>query len=78
VEVTSLLREDAPRWEQPLQKQQQLQDSTLGSLISILAKHNIGPGDLTYLGWLKGKRDFFVHRFFHTGAWPGDLYEGHI
>lgn len=31
---------------------------------------------LLYLRWLKSKRDFFIHRFFHTGAWPpGDLSE---
>lgn len=59
-------------------KQKHLQDSTLGSLISILAKNSIVPADLNYLRWLKSKRDFFIHRFFHSGAWPGDLSEEQV
>lgn len=75
VKVTSVLRDDTSRWEKLVLKQKHLQDSTLGSLISLLAKHSITPADLNYLRWLKSKRDFFIHRFFHTGAWPGDLTE---
>lgn len=78
VKIASVLREDAPRWEQMLAKHKHLQDSTLGSLISLLAKHSITPADLNYLRWLKSKRDFFIHRFFHTGPWPGDLNEPQI
>lgn len=78
VEVSSILRDDAPRWEQIVLKQKHLQDSTLGSLISLLAKHSITPADLNYLRWLKSKRDFFIHRFFHAGGWPGDLSEEQI
>ncbi|MGJ0452663.1 MAG: hypothetical protein ACR65T_05455 [Methylocystis sp.] len=78
VKVTSILRDDAPRWEQIVLKQKHLQDSTLGSLISLLAKHSITSADLNYLRWLKSKRDFFIHRFFHTGAWPGDLSEEQV
>ncbi|MGH0328228.1 hypothetical protein [Sinorhizobium meliloti] len=78
VKVTSTLRDDAPRWEQIVLKQKHLQDSTLGSLISILAKHDITSADLRYLRWLKSKRDFFIHRFFQTGTWPGDLSEEQV
>ena len=56
-----------------IDKRTKLQSSTLGNLISILAKHDIAPGDLHYLKWVKAKRDFFVHRFFHQGGWPGEL-----
>jgi len=78
VKIANVLQEDAPRWEQMLAKHKYLQDSTLGSLISLLAKHSITPADLKYLRWLKSKRDFFIHRFFHTGPWPGDLDERQI
>lgn len=78
VKVSSILCDDAPKWEQIVLKQKRLQDSTLGSLISILAKHSITPADLNYLRWLKSKRDFFIHRFFHTGAWPGELSEEQV
>lgn len=78
VTISSILREDAPQWEHIIQKQKRLQDSTLGSLISILAKHSITPADLKYLRWVKSKRDFFIHRFFNSGAWPGDLSEEQI
>lgn len=73
VKVTNIMRDDVSRWEQIVLKQKHLQKSTLGSLISLLAKHSITPADLNYLRWLKVKRDFFIHRFFHNGAWPGDL-----
>lgn len=78
VKVASVMREDVPRWEQIVLKQKHLQDSTLGSLISLLAKHSITAADLNYLRWLKAKRDFFIHRFFHNGAWPGDLNEEQV
>ncbi|MBA4790228.1 MAG: hypothetical protein H2042_11075 [Rhizobiales bacterium] len=78
VKIASTLREDAPKWEEMLEKHKNLQASTLGSLISLLAKHSITPADLNYLRWLKAKRDFFIHRFFHTGPWPGELDERQI
>lgn len=78
VKVSSILCDDTPKWEEIVLKQKRLQDSTLGSLISILAKHNISSADLNYLRWLKSKRDFFIHRFFHTGAWPGDLSQNEV
>ncbi|MGY4176265.1 hypothetical protein ACVIHH_001556 [Bradyrhizobium sp. USDA 4518] len=31
--------------------------------------------NIAYLKWIKDKRDYFVHRLFHDGAWPGDLDE---
>lgn len=78
VKIAKVLQEDSPKWEQLLAKQKSLQDSTLGSLISLLAKHDITQEDLKYLRWLKSKRDFFIHRFFHAGPWPGDLDEMQI
>jgi hypothetical protein len=56
-----------------VERHAQLQSSTLGSLIAILAKHSVGSTDLAYLRWVKEKRDFFVHRFYHDEPWPGDL-----
>ncbi|HEX8900342.1 hypothetical protein [Vitreimonas sp.] len=50
-----------------------LNASTLGSMIGILEKHNVPLTDISYLKWLKNKRDHFVHRLFQSGAWPGDL-----
>jgi hypothetical protein len=63
------------RWQQMLAKRALLQESTLGSLIKILERHGISKTDLDYLRWVKNKRDYFVHRLFHDGAWPGDLNE---
>ena len=50
-----------------------LRTSTLGTLINILSSHGVEQKDTAYLRWIKTKRDFFIHRFFHSGAWPGDL-----
>lgn len=69
---------DAKMWHDIARKQEQLQGSTLGNLISILSKHGLQPDDLTYLRWLKKKRDFFIHRYFNIGCWPGEMNEGHI
>jgi hypothetical protein len=73
LKVHDRLGEDADRWERFLAKRELLQDSTLGSLIKILDKHGIVQSDIGYLRWIKDKRDHFVHRWFHDGAWPGDL-----
>jgi hypothetical protein len=61
-----------------LRKHKHLQESTLGALITILSKHGIVEADLNYLKWLKSKRDFFIHRYFQAGVWPGDLQEDQI
>lgn len=73
VKVASLLGPDASAWSRIIDKTNRLQASTLGSLISILSKHGVAGDDLSYLKWVKGKRDFFVHRFFHQGGWPGEI-----
>jgi hypothetical protein len=78
IKVSKVLGPDAERWREFLEKRKQLQDSTLGTLVSILARHGISPEDLNYIRWVKNKRDFFVHRFFHEGHWPGELVEGQI
>jgi hypothetical protein len=75
IKVAGFLGPDAPAWERMLEKTDKLQSSTLGNLIAILSKHNVRPSDLDYLKWVKKKRDYFVHRFFCQGHWPGDLEE---
>ena len=42
-------------------------------MIKILESHAIAEADLRYLKWIKDKRDYFIHRLFHEGAWPGEL-----
>jgi hypothetical protein len=54
-------------------RDQELKDSTVGSLIKIITRHDVAAADIAYLKWVKEKRDYFVHRLFHDGAWPGDL-----
>jgi hypothetical protein len=78
VKVPVVLGADASAWDRLLKKQKHLQDSTLGALISILSKHALVAADIAYLKWLKSKRDFFIHRYFHAGPWPGDLDEDDI
>jgi hypothetical protein len=73
VKLKKLLGDDTDRWAQSLAKKNQLRGSTLGSLIKILEGHAIAADDLRYLKWIKDKRDYFVHRLFHDGAWPGEL-----
>ena len=73
VKVRHILNNDTERWEQILQRQLFLQRSTLGSLINVMKSHDIAEFDVAYLRWLKGKRDYFVHRLFNDGTWPGDL-----
>jgi hypothetical protein len=75
VKVRHALGDDADRWEAFKGKRAALQGSTLGSLVSILERHAVAHDDLRYLKWIKGKRDHFVHRWFHEGAWPGDMDE---
>lgn len=78
IRVSKALQDDAPIWQQMLDKHSQLQSSTLGTLIGILSKHGLGGADLGYLKWVREKRDFFVHRFFDDEPWPGDLPEAAI
>lgn len=73
IKVASLLGPDASNWQFLINKKSMLQSSTLGNLITILSRHEISCADLMYLKWVKGKRDFFIHRFFHGDEWPGDL-----
>lgn len=78
VKVKSKLGKDFIQWREIVEKQKVLQDSTLGSLLTILSKHNLNVEDLAYLRWIKQKRDFFIHRYFHIGCWPGEMDERHI
>lgn len=73
VKIKTALGQDMEKWEQTLAKRALLQDSTVGSLIKILEGHCIATSDIAYLKWVKDKRDYFIHRLFHGGAWPGDL-----
>jgi hypothetical protein len=73
VKVKTVLEQDATNWERMYAKHNMLQSSTLGSLIAILSRHRLLESDLRYLRWLKERRDFFVHRLFREGEWPGDL-----
>lgn len=73
LKVQNRLGADADRWDKFVAKRAMLQGSTLGSLIRVLEKHGIAAEDITYLKWIKDKRDYFVHRLFHEGAWPGDM-----
>lgn len=75
VKVQKMLGQDEDWWTRSLQKKALLQGSTLGSLITLLERHDIGKADIAYLRWIKDKRDYFVHRLFHDHAWPGDLSE---
>ena len=75
VKLLRALGSDEDRWQRSLAKQALLQGSTLGSLIKILERHGVFAADIAYLKWIKEKRDYFVHRLFHDGAWPGDLDE---
>jgi hypothetical protein len=73
IKIDVALGDDADKWVKMIAKRSALQSSTLGSLIKILERHNISSTDLSYLKWLKKKRDYFVHRHFQDGAWPGDM-----
>lgn len=75
VKLEKALGSDKGRWESSLAKRALLRGSTLGSLIKILERHKVNQADIAYLKWIKNKRDYFIHRLFHTGAWPGDLDE---
>jgi len=76
VRLQKVLGVDKDNWQRSLEKRAVLEGSTLGSLIKILERHDVMPEDISYLKWIKDKRDYFVHRLFHDHAWPGDLDEG--
>jgi hypothetical protein len=73
VKVRSLLGRDAKSWEKLLDKKNALEGSTLGSLVAILSRHGVAHTDVAYLKWVTAKRNFFVHRYFRRGEWPGEL-----
>jgi hypothetical protein len=75
VKLAKALGSDKDRWERSLAKRALLQGSTLGSLIKILERHDVGQADIAYLKWIKDKRDHFIHRWFHEAAWPGEMDE---
>ena len=39
----------------------------------MLVENNADGVDIDYLKFLQKKRDFFIHRFFSTYPWPGDV-----
>ncbi|MEA2938533.1 MAG: hypothetical protein QOC56_2037, partial [Alphaproteobacteria bacterium] len=39
------------------------------------SKHAINSNDIKYLQFVVDKRNYFVHRFFRRGEWPGDMDE---
>ena len=73
VKLEKALGADMQKWQQLLAKHKLLKASTIGSLVNILARHDIPETDIAYLRWVKDKRDYFVHRLYHDDAWPGDL-----
>jgi hypothetical protein len=73
IQVEKVMGADVKKWDDFTRRLGRLRDSTLGNLIKILSGHIICENDLRYLRWLKAKRDFFIHRFFHGGEWPGEL-----
>lgn len=75
VKLQKALGPDMDAWARSVTKKAQLEGSTLGSLIKILERNNVGQADIAYLRWIKDKRDYFVHRLFHEHVWPGDLDE---
>ena len=75
ITLSKVIQDDVPFWESIAARHSQLRGSTLGSLLTILSKHNVAETDLAYLRWVVAKRNFFIHRFVETEAWPGDLSE---
>lgn len=73
VRVSQKIAAGMPEWQRVIEKQNTLNGSTLGSLIRIIEKSTINSSRIDYLHFLKSKRDYFVHRLYHIGPWPGDL-----
>jgi hypothetical protein len=68
-----VLRVSGQNAQEFIRKQRILHASTLGSLLKYMEKGGVGERGLSYLRYLKDRRDLFVHNFFHSHAWPGDL-----
>jgi hypothetical protein len=75
VKLQKLLGPDQDFWARATAKRASLEESTLGSLIKILERHEVNKADIAYLRWIKDKRDYFIHRLFHDHVWPGDIDE---
>lgn len=75
IKLAKIIQDDVLSWDKIAARHVQLSSSTLGNLLTILSKHNIAETDLSYLRWVVTKRNFFIHRFFETEAWPGELSE---
>lgn len=75
IKVAKIIGDDLTFWDSLTKRHAALQSSTLGSLVSILSKHSVAGSDIDYLRWVVAKRNFFVHHFFDTDAWPGNLSE---
>ena len=75
IRLKTVLQADAKAWERMIAKRTKLEESTLGGLVQILSRHAINPDDIKYLRFVADKRNYFVHRFFRRGEWPGDMNE---
>jgi hypothetical protein len=73
IKVKTILKNDAKAWEDIVGRLSKLHESTLGGLVALLSNHAIAEGDIRYLKFVTDKRNYFVHRFFRRGEWPGDL-----
>ncbi len=73
IKLKSKLGEGVEKWQILLERRAVVQESTLGQLVRILSDSGIVVSDLNYLKWVRDKRNFFIHRYFHRGNWPGDI-----
>lgn len=48
-------------------------DQTFGNLIQVLEVNGLSSSSISYLHFIKRVRDGFVHRFFESNAWPGEM-----
>jgi hypothetical protein len=68
-----VLRVSGGNAQELIRKQRILHASTLGSLLKYMEQGGVRREGLSYLRYLKDRRDLFIHNFFHSHAWPGDL-----
>src|ERR1051326_473345 len=73
IKVKTILKSDAKAWNDLVGRLDKLHESTLGGLVELLSRHAIAESDIKYLRFVTDKRNYFVHRFFRRGEWPGDL-----
>lgn len=73
INISDKFGNDAIKWDNIIKKHETLKGSTIGNLIKIIEKSTIESGRVEYLHYLKSKRDYFIHRLYHIGPWPGDL-----